>query len=163
LDLARLCQSRVGAFPLCGRILKRVIEERVELLGGENAMPPYDPDQFRFPILEDDPDQGYNNNAFEYIPQESLYPLLSLRSEVDGTLPYISGAGAVSLVEKYDVFTLYDKNEETIASFVKTAVVSVQCYRDDAKVVAGLHNDIFWHIRFENVEHARSVACNLIA
>jgi len=144
--------------------LKRVIEERVELLGGENAMPPYDPDQSRFPILEDDPDLGYNNNAFEYIPHESRYPLLSLRSEVDGTLPYISGAGAVSLVKKYDVFTLYDKNEETIVSFVKTAVVSVQFYRDDAKAVVGLRNDnIFGHIRFENVELARSVMCNLIA
>ncbi len=69
----------------------------------------------------------------------------------------------MSLVGRYDVFTLYNENEEIIASFVKTAVVSVQCYWDDAKVVVGLRNDIFWHIRFENVEHGRSVACNLIA
>lgn len=49
-------------------------------------------------------------------------------------------------------------------SFVKTAVVSVQFYRDDAKAVVGLRNDnIFGHIRFENVELARSVMCNLIA
>jgi len=47
-------------------------------------MPPYDPDRSQFPILEADPELGYNDDAYEHIPYyEFRYSLPDLPAEND--------------------------------------------------------------------------------